>query len=694
MTASQYGYTVRSAIQNSNLDAGSLSNYASSVDPDKLVTWVESHDNYANSDQLSVKLTDYPLTMGWAIIDARAEGAPLFFDRPAGSGGNNAQYTEQTKLGDKGSDLYKDSQVAAVNHFRNQLVGSSEYLANCGSNSCLMVERYKSDGNVLNNGVTIANMGGDVNLSGTAVKLDNDTYTDEVNGGTITFSNGTITSGTAKGGKVSVFYNRSTNLCSMGASVADGKSFTTNTLDVTLTASSNCKTATYTMSEGASGSFSNGTVVTLGGSTAVGNTVTLTLNATDSDGNTYTSKYTYKKKDPNAVSVAYATKPASWSNLYAYVYIDDPTAASITQNAAWPGVAMTKLTASDGCGDAGMYKYEIPADYEGTVRIVFTDGQTGTSTKYPADTTQGVDAAGLQIDGTYYWDGGTSWTEKSCSTGGGSGTTTVNSISIDQGDYTADVSNGATTKKLTATVNPSTASVSWSSSDDSVASVASDGTVTAKKAGTATITAKAGTKTASIKVTVTSTGTGASTGTGTTPVSSNRIYVSAPGWSSLYAYVYSGDGSSAVNNAAWPGVALSKVAGTDACGQSGYYYDVPDGLASGSKVIFSDNGNVSNRYPADKEPGMDYAGGTVGWKVGDTSLSDVTYKPAVVAVSGVSVSPSSLSLSVGGLQRLSAVVSPSNASDRSVSWSSSDPSVATVGADGLVTGVKAGTARR
>ena len=91
---------------------------------------------------------------------------------------------------------------------------------------------------------------------------------------------------------------------------------------------------------------------------------------------------------------------------------------------------------------------------------------------------------------------------------------------------------------------------------------------------------------------------------------------------------------------------------------------------------------------------MDYAGGTVGWKVGDTSLSDVTYKPAVVAVSGVSVSPSSLSLSVGGLQRLSAVVSPSNASDRSVSWSSSDPSVATVGADGLVTGVKAGTARR
>ncbi|PJJ62443.1 alpha-amylase, partial [Pseudoscardovia suis] len=678
VTASQYGNTVRSAIQSSNLNAGSLSNYASSVDPDKLVTWVESHDNYANSDKLSVSITDYQLTMGWAIIGARAEGAPLFFDRPYGSGGNNAQFTEQTKLGDKGSDLYKDSQVAAVNHFRNQLVGSSEYLANCGSNSCLMIERYKSDGNVLNDGVTIANMGGDVNLSGTAVKLDNGTYTDEVNGGTITVSNGTITSGTAKGGKVSVFYNRSTNLCSMGASVADGKSFTTDTLDVTLTASSNCKTTTYTTSEGASGSFSNGTVVTLGGSTATGSTVTLTLNATDSDGNTYTSKYTYKKKDPNAVSVAYATKPASWSNLYAYVYVDDSSASTVTQNAAWPGVAMTKLTASDGCGDAGMYKYEVPSDFEGTVRIIFTDGQTGTSTKYPADTAQGVDAAGLLIDGTYYWDGGTSWTEKSC----GTSTTTVNSIAIDQADYTTDISNGATTKKLTATVDPSTASVSWSSSDSSVASVASDGTVTAKKAGTATITAKAGTKTASIKVTV----------TGTVPVAKNRIYVTAPSWSTVYAYMYTGDGSSAVSNATWPGVALTKISGTDSCGQSGYYYDVPDDLASGAKVIFSDNGSSTNRYPADKAPGMDYDGGTVSWKVGDTSLSSVTCVAPTVAVTGVTVSPTSVSLTVGGSKQLSATVAPSNATDKTVTWKSSDTSVATVSSTGLVKAVKAGTA--
>lgn len=63
------------------------------------------------------------------------------------------------------------------------------------------------------------------------------------------------------------------------------------------------------------------------------------------------------------------------------------------------------------------------------------------------------------------------------------------------------------TKKLTVTYNPSNTtdskSVSWSSSDKSVATV-SNGTITAIGVGTATITAKVGTFTATCKVTVTS----------------------------------------------------------------------------------------------------------------------------------------------------------------------------------------------
>ena len=72
---------------------------------------------------------------------------------------------------------------------------------------------------------------------------------------------------------------------------------------------------------------------------------------------------------------------------------------------------------------------------------------------------------------------------------------------------------------------------------------------------------------------------------------------------------------------------------------------------------------------------------------------DVTYtEPTPVAVTGVDVSPSTASIEVGETTTLTATVSPSTASNKSVTWSTSASSVATV-SDGVVTGVSAGTAR-
>lgn len=63
-----------------------------------------------------------------------------------------------------------------------------------------------------------------------------------------------------------------------------------------------------------------------------------------------------------------------------------------------------------------------------------------------------------------------------------------------------------------------------------------------------------------------------------------------------------------------------------------------------------------------------------------------------VAVEGVKVTTAKELLNVNDTVKLATVFNPANASNKTVSWSSSDVAVATVSADGTVTGVKAGYA--
>ena len=688
VTASYYGVKLRGALSSKNLNAGNLNNWDNAAGGNNLVSWVESHDNYSNKPDdygASMKMSEWEMTMGWGVIGSRSQTMPLYFDRPVGSGGNQPQFAEKSQLGDAGSDSWKDSQVVAVNHFRNKMnnAKAKEYMRNCGDNSCLMVERYIKDGNADSDGVTVVNMNGDKSLAGTETTLDDGTYTDQVNGGTLTVSGGKITSGTAKGGKISVFYN--SNLASVSANPTGG-SFKTDTTKVTLHAS-NVTSASYTTSEGSSGSYQDGDTIAIGAKTAVNGIITLKLQGTDKDGKTVSAEYTFTKKDPAAVSIAYAKKPSNWSNLYAYVYVDDSSAATLKQNAKWPGVAMTKVSAGDSCGKDGEYKYEIPDGFDENVRIIFNDGNATNTLKYPADTAEGEDAAGLSIDGTYAWNGDTTasgtWTARSCAV------VTVNSVKINQKDFTTDLTNGAKTIKLTATTDPAGVNVSWSSSNEAVAKVASDGTVTPVKAGTAKITAKAGGKTASITVTVTGVPP-------LDPVGKNTIYAAKPaGWGDLYAYVYTGDGATAANNAAGPGVEMTATTASDGCRQANAYrYAVPDDLSKGAKVIFNDGG--SNQYPGSREPGIAYDGGIVKWD-GATAALPALDCPTDVPVTSVSISGPGVKDGKATVRRnaslqLAATVSPGNATDRTVSWKSSDTAVATVDKAGKVMGVKAGKA--
>ena len=75
-----------------------------------------------------------------------------------------------------------------------------------------------------------------------------------------------------------------------------------------------------------------------------------------------------------------------------------------------------------------------------------------------------------------------------------------------------------------------------------------------------------------------------------------------------------------------------------------------------------------------------------------TATCEVTVAAATVPVSGVSLNKDSLALGVGDTETLTATVAPDNATNKAVTWTSSDTSVATVDAAGKVTAVGAGTA--
>ena len=66
-------------------------------------------------------------------------------------------------------------------------------------------------------------------------------------------------------------------------------------------------------------------------------------------------------------------------------------------------------------------------------------------------------------------------------------------------------------------------------------------------------------------------------------------------------------------------------------------------------------------------------------------------EPAPIKVSSITISQQSIQLKVGETKTLTATVSPNNATDKTVIWTTSDASVATV-KDGVVTAVKVGSA--
>ncbi|MDR0420045.1 MAG: Ig-like domain-containing protein [Prevotellaceae bacterium] len=76
---------------------------------------------------------------------------------------------------------------------------------------------------------------------------------------------------------------------------------------------------------------------------------------------------------------------------------------------------------------------------------------------------------------------------------------------------------------------------------------------------------------------------------------------------------------------------------------------------------------------------------------GKTARCEVTVEVAVVEVESITLEPAPLNLYVGDSETLTATVNPDNATDKTITWQSSDTEVATV-TDGVVPAIAAGTA--
>lgn len=193
VTASLYGEFLRGALKEKNLDAEKIPDFQNKAS--RLVTWVESHDTYANEGE-SADLTNFQIRAGWAVIAARKCGTPLFFSRPKGR--EATQFPGESKIGDAGNDEFFCAEIAALNGFRNAMQGESEQFSNGENQKVLTIKRGEK-------GIVIINMDSRPQKINARIELREGAHIDRANNTEFFCRNG-ILGGTIGAEKICVIY--------------------------------------------------------------------------------------------------------------------------------------------------------------------------------------------------------------------------------------------------------------------------------------------------------------------------------------------------------------------------------------------------------------------------------------------------------------------------------------------------------
>ena len=272
----------------------------------------------------------------------------------------------------------------------------------------------------------------------------------------------------------------------------------------------------------------------------------------------------------------------------------------------------------------------------------------------------------------------------------------VSQITLNKAETSISVGNSET---LTATVAPENATnkaLTWASSDEDVATVAPDGTVTAVKAGAATITATAADgsgKSAVCKVTVTG---------DTTPPAHEHRYgdwskdgtnhwhectdAACPEQSESIkdkaAHVYTDDADTTCNICGYVRTVTPPAHehryGDWSKDGTNHWHECTDAACPNQSESIKDK--AAHVYDDDADTTCNICG------------YERTVTPEIIPVSQITLNKVETSISVGNSETLTATVAPENATNKALTWASSDEDVATVAPDGTVTAVKAGAA--
>jgi len=294
------------------------------------------------------------------------------------------------------------------------------------------------------------------------------------------------------------------------------------------------------------------------------------------------------------------------------------------------------------------------------------------------------------------------------------------------------------TATLSATVSPDYATdkkLTWSSSDTSVATVSSSGVVTAKKVGTAKITCKnsdgSASDTCTVNVVIPTTAislnltakelwkgdavslratvspsnatnksvTWSSSNTKVATVGSDGVVIAVAGGSCTIKAQSSGGQTAVCKITVYEkasGVQLGEIVKTMYVGQvDKISATVLPATATNRNVTWSSSNTAVAAIEAD---------GTIkALKTGSSTITvksdDGGYKATCrltvnpkIAATGITLDKTSLTLKAGGSFQFLGNVTPSNASEKGIKWSTSDKSVATISSTGVVKGIKSGYA--